>query len=886
MAAKLNSAPLLAPGAEIRLSEDPSVRRNGATNGGPPAAPVNAARPTAAGKFIVRGDEKLYVRGVTYGTFRPDPDGHQFPDREVVRRDFAAMVANRINSIRTYTVPPRWLLDCAQEHGLLVMVGLPWEQHIAFAEGAKRRRSIVASVRAGVRECAGHPAVLAYSIGNEIPAPIVRWHGRERIEGFLHRLYDAAKSEDPDGLVTYVNFPSTEYLELPFCDLFCFNVYLEERERLEAYLQRLQVLAGDRPLLLAELGLDSRRAGEEEQARSLAWQVREAFAGGCAGAFAFAWTDEWYRGGFEIEDWDFGLTTRERAEKPALGAVRETFVQLPVRRRLDGPRVSVVVCTHNGAPTLRECLQGLSMLDYPDYEVIVIDDGSTDETPEIAAEYPVQLVSTANNGLSRARNRGLALATGEIVAYIDDDACPDPHWLTYLVEAFERGDHCAVGGPNIPPSDAGVVAECVAAAPGGPIHVLLSDSVAEHIPGCNMAFRREALEAIGGFDAQFTAAGDDVDVCWLLQERGWTIGFSAAAMVWHHRRNTVLGYWRQQRCYGRAEALLERKWPDKYNGPGHVTWAGRLYGNGRSRGPRAPRRERVDYGVWGGGLFQRLYRPSEWTSGVMPLMPEWYLLIALIGVVALALVSRGAPLAGAALAIAPLAVLVGAAALNASRALHQPASRGRFDRLRVGFMTTALHLLQPLARLNGRLAHGLTPWRQADRVPRLRRGPRRWMVWSESWEAPEERLRQLEQELRQRGAAVRRGGAFDRWDLEVRTGGLGGARILSATEEHGSGHQLVRFRAWRRASATAFTCAAAVAAFALATSAIAWPLAILPALGAFEILRRSALQSASAVALTARASELLADPPVQSPEASSEDAWLAALRPQGAEAEN
>jgi hypothetical protein len=65
-----------------------------------------------------------------------------------------------------------------------------------------------------VRATAGHPAVLCYGIGNEIPAGIVRWHGRRRIERFLRRLYDAAKVEDPGALVTYVNYPTTEYLRL------------------------------------------------------------------------------------------------------------------------------------------------------------------------------------------------------------------------------------------------------------------------------------------------------------------------------------------------------------------------------------------------------------------------------------------------------------------------------------------------------------------------------------------------------------------------------------------------------------------------------------------------------------------------------------------------
>src|SRR5439155_1386610 len=126
------------------------------------------------------------------------------------------------------------------------------------------------------------------------------------------------------------------------------------------------------------------------------------------------------------------------------------------------------------------------------------------------------------------------------------------------------------------PAGDGPIAECVARAPGGPVHVLVTDREAEHIPGCNMAFRTAYLDAVGGFDPRFRTAGDDVDVCWRLQDRGWTLGFHPAAMVWHHRRNSVRAYWRQQIGYGRAEAMLERKWPEKYNDVGHVRWRGTL----------------------------------------------------------------------------------------------------------------------------------------------------------------------------------------------------------------------------------------------------------------------------------------------------------------------
>lgn len=84
---------------------------------------------------------------------------------------------------------------------LRILVGLPWEQHIAFLDDKNRARDIEERVRSGVRACADHPAVLCYAIGKEIPASIVRWYGHRRVERYLERLYWAAKDEDPDGVV-------------------------------------------------------------------------------------------------------------------------------------------------------------------------------------------------------------------------------------------------------------------------------------------------------------------------------------------------------------------------------------------------------------------------------------------------------------------------------------------------------------------------------------------------------------------------------------------------------------------------------------------------------------------------------------------------------------
>src|SRR5256885_8355645 len=131
-------------------------------------------RPTVRGKFLYVGTEKFWVRGISYGTFYVDDNGEERRTEEMVRRDFAQIAASGFNVVRIHTGPPRWFLDVALEHGLRVMVGLNWGEHMAFLDEPGKVCEIEDRGRRRIRTGAGHPAGLCYSVGNPSPPAIGR----------------------------------------------------------------------------------------------------------------------------------------------------------------------------------------------------------------------------------------------------------------------------------------------------------------------------------------------------------------------------------------------------------------------------------------------------------------------------------------------------------------------------------------------------------------------------------------------------------------------------------------------------------------------------------------------------------------------------------------
>ena len=748
-------------------------------------------------KFFFEGDKKFFIKGVTYGPFAPDANGDHFGTPEGARRDLAVMRETGVNLARVYYVPPKWFVDACAESGIRLLITIPWAEHIEFLKDRKVRKEVVRAIRDGVSTHSGHPAIFGYLVGNEIPSTMVRWIGAREVTEFVEELVNVAREADPKALISYASYPPTEYLLPQNVDFFTFNVYLHRREDFERYLARLQNLSDDRPLVMGEFGMDTIRHPEEEQAEMLKWHIESVVRGGLAGTILYAWTDEWYRGGMDIMDWAFGLVRRDRSPKVALGVVRELFAgdePMTHRVRLDAyPRVSVIVCSYNGGKTLDRCLESLKEVDYPNYEVVLVDDGSKDNTPEIAARHPwIVSIRQENRGLSFARNVGGHAATGEIIAYTDSDCMADPDWLYYLVHTITSGEYAGVGGPNISPPAEDWIQACVSAAPGGPSHVLLTDVVAEHIPGCNMAFYKWAFEKVGGFDPEYRKAGDDVDFCWRLQQEGEVIAFSPAAIVWHYRRFTLQAFRKQQEGYGEAESMLRFKHLVFFGPTGTAKWKGQIYG--------APRftwlvnRPVIYHGIFGEGLFQCIYPTPQSEIASYLSSVEWVALSGFILAISIPL-----PF----LRIVPYIMLGGTLLVALSYMIHAKLEP-KFDTIRARLLVTFLALSQPLVRgwtryytwlkykrtppaVIASAEPGITPAMVEGNLSQLR-------FWSEEGKGREVLLPQIIDSLVSEGWSYSFDTGWKNWDAQVYGSLWWGVRMITVTEYHGGPKALTRVK--------------------------------------------------------------------------------------------
>jgi O-antigen biosynthesis protein len=475
--------------------------------------------------------------------------------------------------------PDAAALDRAEAGGLRLLArwdGRCWSE-LAGTSVVRRRRLVRAeSARLGraVGDLGASPALLGVSLpASSALSPAV-------VAQVLDELAEAVHDADPSTLVTVADdWPGLAECP-PGLDFLTVDVDLSRGDDLRTVLSSAHRKVGDRPLVLGALRFAAGRASPDLR------QVTDvALERGVAGMLVCSVTRHGQegrpRGSLVVPDGPLPASLAEINRRD----VRDLDVSWPA--------ISVVVCAYNAEATLHECLSACEASDYPRLHVIVVDDGSTDATADIARSHPrARLVSSPHAGLSASRNAGYRAASGELVAYLDSDAWPPPQWPFYLalggLDPAPREDVVGVGGPNVPPPSDPVAAHVVARSPGGPLPQLVEENRALHLPGCNLAIRRDVLVRLGGFDEALRTASDDLELQWRIADTGGRLGYHPAALVWHHRRPGLRPYLRQQRGYGRSQALVEARHEQRFPRGHRLDKVRQLLAGGRGPGSRRP----------------------------------------------------------------------------------------------------------------------------------------------------------------------------------------------------------------------------------------------------------------------------------------------------------
>ncbi len=754
------------------------------TNSGP------VQRVTPHGKFLARAGQKFFFKAMRLADVSATLD---FAHKLKLRKRLDDLRGAHTTGVVLTEAQAQPCLDIAAQSGLVAMV----ELRITADELTSRRgwKSVVSRIAHTTNIFATHPALAGYILDCEIGQDALRAGGLENARRRLRGVVKTIKGRAPDAMVGIKVRPQTRALSILEEDFLYAEIPALAPLEIRDFVVALHNLAEARPVVI-----EFRQAspGQDEA-------VAVAFGTGAAGVVAPPVPAP--------ASHDF-LGVRMMRASDVMPFVTLNGVCPPRPAKM--PLVSVVICAYNAERTMRDCLESLRRLDYPNFEVVIVDDGSRDRTAAISMDFPeFRLIRQPNKGLGVARNVGMQAARGEIIAYTDSDCVVDPHWLTLMVRSMIENNFDGCGGPNYAPHEDGWIEASCAASPGAPCHVLVADDRAEHLAGCNMLFSKAALAKIGGFDPQFTSAGDDVDICWRLLEAGFKLGFSPAAFVWHFRRNTVKAYYGQQRGYGRAEAMLHPRYPERFNVMGQIAWRGTIPGLARTIPGGS--RKRVLWRTATAGA-QTLFDPGLTLARVIPQTLEWTVLSAIALAASIVLGLSLIP-AAAMLAMGPIWALY--------YAWHAPLEKSHESfraRLLIAYLAYTGPMVRTMTRYKTR-AKALTGLAGADGV--RQRPTINWLrrtirldYWNDEGITRDRLMDRMLKLFARSGHGAIVDAGWNDYDLEIRPNPWTRIELKTADEEHEAGkvtnHVLARVRSTRitRLALAAGVLSAAVVAIA------------------------------------------------------------------------
>jgi len=220
--------------------------------------------------------------------------------------------------------------------------------------------------------------------------------------------------------------------------------------------------------------------------------------------------------------------------------------------------VSIVIPAYNAQRTIGKCLAAATSLEWAgDVEIIVVNDGSSDRTGEIASSFPtVQVINVPNGGVPRATNTGIQAARHDIVVSLDSDAILEKDWLNKIVPAFDGLNVAAVAGYALT-GNKSLVGKLM----GYDVELRLdrASNYTDHLYTMNTAYRRQALLEIGMFDEGLKIAAYDADISRRLTARGYRLMLVKAAKCTHYWRDDLKGYLKQQYNYAYYRLKAARK---------------------------------------------------------------------------------------------------------------------------------------------------------------------------------------------------------------------------------------------------------------------------------------------------------------------------------------
>lgn len=242
------------------------------------------------------------------------------------------------------------------------------------------------------------------------------------------------------------------------------------------------------------------------------------------------------------------------------------------------PSVSVIVPVRNGERSIGRCVASIVDLDYPKdlLEVIVIDNGSTDRTRFILESYTasVRIISEPKRGASAARNSGLRVAKGEVVAFTDADCVVDKSWLKHLVVPLEDKRIGAVGGKNLSSNPKNYIERY-----GEEIHnheAAIRLYKPPYVITMNWASRLDVIREVGFFDEEFLR-GQDVDLAYRITQVGYSLEYEARAVIYHHNETTLRGLFHEGWVHGFHGVKVTKHHQDYIDRFGHRRLSARSY---------------------------------------------------------------------------------------------------------------------------------------------------------------------------------------------------------------------------------------------------------------------------------------------------------------------